>query len=464
MSDKSKNKQKLKNKDKDKDKDKDNKNKSIEEDESIKDDSLKKKEDSPKKKKDSPKKKKDKAKTKKKKNKSIKSEDEGSKEESPKKKDKTKSIKKEDSSKMDKKEKSPKKKKNKSIKSDDEGSKEESSKKKDKTKSIKKEDSPKKDKKEKSPKKNRKDKKEDFPKKDEDIVCLEAHDLSDNIILETVINDITDIIPIFESLKNLSTTCNIKFINKGNIEDGLFIAVIDSSNTTMTEILLNANSFGSIYCKSKVQTLKISIEKMCKILKYSTKGSRMKISYLLDDKSNLYIEVGEDSRPQEFKLEIYEPDGSLGKPKLCPHLALSFSSDEFHTICSNMKGWPSQYIKLQCSNNKLSITSDDNKYSSTFVDEEGGDIKMKWIDPQSDKNEIKNKYEIDSILYFQKCKKLCDSIVLYLKQDLPIMILYKIDIGEIKIYVSNKNDEKISDTFNDSDYGYSDSKAKPIKN
>ena len=306
--------------------------------------------------------------------------------------------------------------------------------------------SPKKDKKE--PKKTEKSSIDDSPLEPERVKPKIPSDCS--VFVE--IDSIDCLIPIFDSFKGVASTVVMRFSYKNEPQnDGIYIIKLDTSRTAIARVYLSANLFGRIYCDQEEYSMGISVEKMCKILKSVDRDCSMVITYKNADKGDLHIETSDKGK---FKLNIMDSPNDGEPPNIKPHVAIRFDSERFHSACSNIKSWPSSYIEFQC-DEQITLLSENGDWSKEFGNDD--DIEIKY---NGKAKSTKNKFELDNVLMFLKCKKLCDKVKIYLSQDKPIIVHYEIPIGDIKVFVSHKNETNISASFNDAEYGYTNPQAK----
>ena len=62
------------------------------------------------------------------------------------------------------------------------------------------------------------------------------------------------------------------------------------------------------------------------------------------------------------------------------------------------------------------------------------DESMKYIKKQEDSKIIQGEFSLKNLSYFIKCTNLCNSIEIYLENDLPLIVKYSVaSLGEIKL-------------------------------
>jgi proliferating cell nuclear antigen len=172
-------------------------------------------------------------------------------------------------------------------------------------------------------------------------------------------------------------------------------------------------------------------------------------------------------------LDIKEDNISIGK-QLFFDSAISMSSNDFHSLIKNMSIIAEQVdIKFVSSKNNFSlIFSCQGEFASQISEFHGstgqqpGDNIINVVNNNdndnndNDNDEIKeNKivqgvYELKTLALFSRCSSMCPTIELYIKNDSPLVIKYRVaDMGTVHLLLSsiNNNDQLNNDSDGDSD-------------
>lgn len=222
---------------------------------------------------------------------------------------------------------------------------------------------------------------------------------------------------------------------------GMVVKEINKTGKILVYMKLEADKFDVYkynYHKKKL-TLGIDIGNLLKCLKCMSHFDTM--TWLVDDddinKLIIILESGERKEKKTFKLNLIdlEEDKYDIEPIQFPY-SITLPSQDFHKYCKDMAA-STDKIDIKATHNKLIFSgTGEIGYIEFEVGETNGGLSI--VSNVSNTNEIvQGLFELKFLLIFTKCTNLCNQVILYLKNDYPIIITYQIAaLGEIKLVLS----------------------------
>jgi len=226
---------------------------------------------------------------------------------------------------------------------------------------------------------------------------------------------------------------------------GLIIKEINKSGTILVYSKLEADKFDKYKYNStkKKITIGVNLDNLLIILKCMSNLDKM--TWALDDEDiNKLIIILENTDKKEkkiFRLNLSDLDDEKLEvdPIQFPYAAY-FPASDFHKYCKDMS-LITEKIEIKCTNNKVSfgIKGADICDADFEISETNGGLS---IDINTDnKNEIvQGVFSLKWLNVFTKCTNLSPQVVLYLKNDYPLIIKYQVAaLGEVKFVLSQKD-------------------------
>ena len=226
---------------------------------------------------------------------------------------------------------------------------------------------------------------------------------------------------------------------------GLIIKEINKSGTILVYSKLEADKFDKYKYNStkKKITIGVNLDNLLIILKCMSNLDKM--TWALDDEDiNKLIIILENTDKKEkkiFRLNLSDLDDEKLEvdPIQFPYAAY-FPASDFHKYCKDMS-LITEKIEIKCTNNKVSfgIKGADICDADFEISETNGGLS---IDINTDnKNEIvQGVFSLKWLNVFTKCTNLSPQVVLYLKNDYPLIIKYSVAaLGEVKFVLSQKD-------------------------
>jgi proliferating cell nuclear antigen len=226
---------------------------------------------------------------------------------------------------------------------------------------------------------------------------------------------------------------------------GLIMKEINKSGTILVYSKLDADKFDKYkynYSKKKI-TIGVNLDNLLIILKCMSNMDKM--TWALDDEDiNKLIIILENTDKKEkkiFRLNLSDLDDEKFEvdPIQFPYAAY-FPSSDFHKYCKDLS-LITEKIEIKCTNNKVSfgIKGADICDADFEISETNGGLS---IDVNTDnKNEIvQGVFSLKWLNVFTKCTNLSPQVILYLKNDYPLIIKYAVAaLGEVKFVLSQKD-------------------------
>ena len=257
---------------------------------------------------------------------------------------------------------------------------------------------------------------------------------SDNILtIKTV--QIAPFKTLMTALKDILIDTNIIFT-----PEGMKITNIDKSHTILVHVLLKACNFEEYVCTKEKIIVGVNMVHLFKLIS-SIDNDDTLVIYI--DKADycegivqtlgMRFENGNIKQCKIHRLRLIEPD-----PDELEYPAVTFSSElvmpsvDFQKIIRDMAGI-SDVVEIKSVSDELVF-----KCTGHFAESEvhrsemvGG---MEFIKKQNSTKINQGIFSLKNLGYFIKCTNLCSQIELYLQNDKPLVVKYKVaSLGEIKL-------------------------------
>jgi proliferating cell nuclear antigen len=230
-----------------------------------------------------------------------------------------------------------------------------------------------------------------------------------------------------ESLKELITEVNIEFD-----KDGMKIVAIDMSQTVLVHSRLEAKNFEIYELNTNRLVVGVSILNLFKLTKSITTNDTIGLQIDQDKNHlNLIIENSEKNQVTRYQLKLIDLNESEIKiPSPEFDSIITMPSSDFQKICKDMSAI-AEKIEIKSVDNQLMFSCEGNFASQeTIISETNSGMSF-----LKNNNEIiQGLYSLRYLVLFTKCTNLCNSIEMYLKNDYPLIIQYKVaNLGSLKL-------------------------------
>ena len=241
--------------------------------------------------------------------------------------------------------------------------------------------------------------------------------------------------------ENIENNNENEDLEKKKTVGGVIIKEVNKTGKILVYMKLDADKFDVYkynYHKKKL-TLGIDIGNLLKCLKCMSHFDTM--TWLVDDedinKLIVVLESVERKEKKTFKLNLMDIEEETYDitPIQFPY-SITMPSSDFHKYCKDMSG-STEKIEIKATSKKLFFSGKGEIGNVEFeVGETNGGLQI--VSTTSNTNEIvQGLFDLKFLIIFAKCTNLCNQVVLFLKNDYPIIVTYQVAaLGEIKLVLS----------------------------
>lgn len=217
---------------------------------------------------------------------------------------------------------------------------------------------------------------------------------------------------------------------------GIRIHRLTEDRNVLIKLVLYAEEFELFRCEEPKITVGVDMHYLHNLLKPINDNVPIVLYMKRDNRSVMYIhcETSNEKQREEkdievFLMDISNPDIRLEKVKFTNKINLT--ADKFHSICKDMHT-NSTFVEITSVNNEIHFIGQS----------EGGKITMVYSDPNFEPREdsdqiIQGVYELRNLMYFSKCKKLCDTVDIYMRNDYPLVIILSVStLGKMYVFLT----------------------------
>ncbi|CAG9312932.1 unnamed protein product [Blepharisma stoltei] len=252
-------------------------------------------------------------------------------------------------------------------------------------------------------------------------------------MFEAVLSNGVVLKKIVESIKELVTEVNLEITS-----DGLSIQAMDSSHIALIVLILKASEFEEFQC-DRPQNLGISITYLNKLLKIAGNDDSIKLKSESDSGIlTLTFQGPNNEKICEFNLNLLTLDAEhLGIPEQEYSAEVKMSSLEFTKICR----------ELTQVTDTLNISIDKEAIKFAVSGNVGaGCITMRGnVSDKVEENlfirvngNVNMAFSLRYLNLFNKAAMLSEEVVLFLSPEVPIVIQFVFDLGELKYFLAPK--------------------------
>jgi proliferating cell nuclear antigen len=269
-----------------------------------------------------------------------------------------------------------------------------------------------------------------YPKLDKSTTKISDKNLME---LRTGKNHIIRIL--LECIKYIIHETNIIFYpdsrsgKKDEQRDLITISKQNDLETIAVHIELDGNEFEHYFCDNKY-VVGLNIMELFKVIK---SVDRDDIIFLYVEKENpqYFCVSTENSKTNEVTRTLIQTieheDEGLDIPELEFDISIDIPSQRFQKICKDFSSFKVQNIEIEVIDRQIAISSN------------GGEVERNVILKTGENSMMDIEYMYRGVFklayfnHFTKATPLCDKVTLFLKNDGPLMIEYKIvNVGEMR--------------------------------
>lgn len=262
---------------------------------------------------------------------------------------------------------------------------------------------------------------------------------SNNNVLTVQTVQIAPVRTLMTALKDILLETNIMFT-----PEGIKIINMDKSHTILAHLSLHADRFEFYECKKDKVVIGVNMLHLYKLI--NTIDTDDTLTIYIDEADytdgvvqflGLKFENGDIKQQKVQKLRLIEPEvDELAVPDVKFSSVLNLPAGDFQKIIRD----------LSCISDKIEIrsiaTSDGAelifKCRGAFAEAEirraESDGSMEYVQKQEQHKIIQGEFSLKNLGYFIKCTNLCNTIEIYLENNLPLVVKYNVaSLGEIKL-------------------------------
>ncbi|OMJ81128.1 hypothetical protein SteCoe_18493 [Stentor coeruleus] len=238
---------------------------------------------------------------------------------------------------------------------------------------------------------------------------------------------------IIESIKELVTEVNFEVTS-----EAISLQAMDASHVALVVLVLRASEFEEYRC-DRPQTLGVSITNLAKLLKIA--GNDDSIILRAEDEAHVLTLVftGKNNEKMcEFNLNLLTLDSEhLGIPEQEYSAEVTMSSSEFSRICRELtQVTDTLNLSVDKESVKFAVSGDIGAGSITMRANNSDKSEEKLILNVSDK--VSMAFALRYLNLFNKASSLSDEVVVSLSPEVPVVLKFAFNLGELKYFLAPK--------------------------
>ncbi len=255
-----------------------------------------------------------------------------------------------------------------------------------------------------------------------------------DLILEVKTIQVNAFKTLIESLKDILTDVNIEFT-----EERIKILSMDSTQTILVHLKLDAANFEYYYCKNKT-VVGVNMGNLFKIIKTLSINDTLTLFMEESDPNTLGIAIinGDKNKKTTIRFKLIDLDiVDIKLPATKFESILTMPSDEFNKICRDMSPL-TDVIEIKSVGNQLILGgTGDFANQETILGEFNNGLSFKLKNDED--MIIQGYYNLKHLQLFAKCTSLCNSIELYMKNNYPLVIKFAVgSLGNLTLALAPK--------------------------
>lgn len=258
------------------------------------------------------------------------------------------------------------------------------------------------------------------------------------LIIKTV--QIQPIRNVFTAIKDILSDSTITFT-----KEGLKIINFDKTHTILVNVFLEASKFELFICKPDKIVICANTLHLFKVI--STMSNDDTLTMYIDKADyhdgvvshlGLQYDNGDIKQCYNQKLRLIEPDTEeLVLPDISYTTIINLPSTDFQKIIRDLN-CISDRIEIKSVGNDL-IFSCEGAFASAKIYRSEHDGYMEFVQKPDDASVvIQGEFSLKSLSQFIKCTPLCNSIEMYIDNNLPLIVQYSVaSLGSIFLALAN---------------------------
>ena len=259
--------------------------------------------------------------------------------------------------------------------------------------------------------------------------------MTESNVLEIKTVQIAPFRTLMTALKDILLETNIVFK-----PDGIRIVNMDKSHTILAHLFLDAEKFEHFYCKYPKIIIGVNMFHLFKLINTIDNDDTLTIyieekeySEGVVDNLGLKFENGDIKQCKIQKLKLIEPEQEeLQVPDVPFSSIITLPSTDFQKIIRDLSNI-SERLEIKSVGNEL-IFKCEGPFATAEIRRSESDGNMEFLAKQNATHVIQGEFSLKNLGYFIKCTNLCNTIEMYLENDLPLIVKYSVaSLGEIKL-------------------------------
>jgi proliferating cell nuclear antigen len=270
-------------------------------------------------------------------------------------------------------------------------------------------------------------------------------------IVKWITTQTSHIKTLIDMLNCLITDCNITFypesieksdpLNNNEIKKvgGLVIKEVNKTQSILIHCKLDADKFDEYsytYHKDRF-TIGINLSNLLKCIKCMSNFDTMTWIIDDDDINKLTMILMNEKEKKKFSMNLMDLDFDPYDIETVDFpYSVSIPSHDFQKYCKDMVSASDKMeIKSTSTNLFLSASGEVGDFHFELNECNGGIVITK--DEQINEEIVQGLFELKYLIIFTRCTNLCEKVILFLKNEYPLVIQYSIaDLGLLKLVLS----------------------------
>ena len=237
------------------------------------------------------------------------------------------------------------------------------------------------------------------------------------------------------ALKDILLESNITFTN-----EGIKLINMDKTHTILVHMFLEAVNFEHFYCKYPKIVIGVNMFHLFKLINTIDNNDVLTIFIEESDFSDgivtnlcLKFENGDINQCKIQKLKLIEPEEvELDVPDVKFSSIINLPSNDFQKIIRDLSNL-SDRLEIKSVSDEL-IFRCKGSFAEAEIRRTEQKGLMEFIEKPDNLKVIQGEFSLKNLSYFIKCTNLCNSIEMYLENDLPVIVLYSVaSLGKIRL-------------------------------
>lgn len=233
---------------------------------------------------------------------------------------------------------------------------------------------------------------------------------------------------ICECLKDILTDTPIQIT-----PDAIKICTFNTANVVLVHAKLEASNFENYICNRPI-TIGLNMLNFYKIIKTINNQEALTLFMTEDDPNHLGVRIQNEQKQTcnttKFNLMDLNKE-NMEVPFNKFNYVITLPSGDLNTHIRNMHSI-SEVVDIKCINNKLIFSCDGDFGEQEIVLSSDDNVDIRQDIGEAD-DIIQGKYSLSYLTKFTKCNNLSPNVEIFMKNDYPLMIIYKSSLGEIKL-------------------------------